>query len=570
MGLAADAGDMVEDFALLWGKALDLGFVVGSYLIQQILQPAPHFDHFGLCDDAIEHQYQARVAVSEVLQRPQARAVCLEERVEIRTAFQIGSLAQQLLYLVKGQLVQVEDFEEVVEGLVVRTRFMEEGGRAADKHQRAVVHQDITELCVVPLIVDLAEDEIQVIHEQYEALVMLMAPILDAGEGGLLQIICVAELGFQLLRCLLQCRFGALLSQQTQNFEPEVSQVVDAIGLFRETHGLPARIEPPISHSKLHHQQHGRLAHAARRDKDGVLNPGPFRLALDQADQFVYDALTRNKGLLDLLFRHQIGIIKTLHRLASIARFHRIVSQPPIPQEFAGERILSRFRIVADVEIVLQVGHQRIEGFDVRLLAPLPFVELPTDIPAERPGHRQLAQEAFDGALLLGQIVVAQASVIVVEVGLAVHPQHLFAVDLFDLLRSDRFSVQAIGFVDLGKEDLNEVGYERSRQLQQFSTAGIRQRHLMRLRQFIHKLRSNLCRKRLQTQLLEVVDRRYLAQAVQNMPNPDGTRNQKPNFAEIRRQPQRPQPAQQRFRLLTVRLRASHTVNHHGKLIQDE
>ena len=76
---------------------------------------------------------------------------------------------------------------------------------------------------------------------------------------------------------------------------------------------MPGWCQTLLGDRELHHQQECRLTHSTRADDDNMLHSCSLRLTPDQRNQFVYEALTRNKGVFDLLCRHLVRVIEMFH-----------------------------------------------------------------------------------------------------------------------------------------------------------------------------------------------------------------------------------------------------------------
>lgn len=208
--------------------------------------------------------------------------------------------------------------------------------------------------------------------------------------------------------------------------------------------------------------------------------------------------------------------------------------QPPIAQQLARKLIAARFGVEADVKVVLQVGHQAVEVFEVCARTNALFEELETGIARQQLFRRQLAQDSFNGALFARLVVIAQPAVVVLEVSLAIHPQHFVAVDALDSFGRDRLAVLRVRFGDLREEDLQEVRNRRADQLQHSALAGGRKLQAVRLRQFIQEGGGDFGREGFEIQLLEIVDGFDFAELIEHLINPNRTGNQKSDLADAR------------------------------------
>src|SRR5262249_47810650 len=132
---------------------------------------------------------------------------------------------------------------------------------------------------------------------------------------------------------------------------------------------------------------------------------------------------------------------------------------------------------------------------------------------------------------LIGWIVIrSEAAIIVIEVGLAIHAKHAVVVHLAHRFGCRHIRSLTMLLIDLGEQNLKEIWDRRADQIQHLVTYRAVERHPVRSCKRLKEVVGNVRRKRLDLEMLEIVDRADLADPVQHVADADGPRNQKPQI----------------------------------------
>ena len=276
-------GQTVKHFAALNRQPLDQCLEVRCLFVDQTFQIFHRGAERRLDQHLTGKGQQSRIATSETPNGLQATALQVQVLTDLGPTLALGDRHEYPAGVLLTNTIELEDAEELVEGLAVAADGVEERIGGSQNQDFGAFHQRGAQLVDFPFVLHLSEDGIDVLHEENQPLTALLAEVHERCKRIRSQPLRVLFAAGQRVRSvrppILQRRAGKV----AQRTEPEIRQVHDPIALLVKRNGLPMIAESRVVSDRVQETEpECRFSHAARADEHHVLTWTAGKLLADQ------------------------------------------------------------------------------------------------------------------------------------------------------------------------------------------------------------------------------------------------------------------------------------------------